>query len=242
MARVHPELTMPVFSEVTDRFQTGRPAVRQSLLRCLLPWLRNMELVDPHLVHQLPHRAPFEPAGAEHREGWGSAEATEMVLNNLFYVTAKFGDEHPKVGDPSSFSLAARLRRGGQHVSRTGVCGVPLCPCFERGPKVPTNDVAKAGMSCGRMVRSSWLVVQVPSQARAHESVQVLQLPWTLKLESNLPHLPLLLCHRQDRSQRQHDSAATLSDGNLETTFFGCGQRPIPGTVAILSAKLPSDC
>lgn len=96
MARVHPELTMPVFSEVTDRFQTGRPAVRQSLLRCLLPWLRNMELVDPHLVHQLPHRAPFEPAGAEHREGWGSAEATEMVLNNLFYVTAKFGDEHPK--------------------------------------------------------------------------------------------------------------------------------------------------
>lgn len=23
------------------------------------------------------------------REGWGSAEATEMVLNNLFYVTAK---------------------------------------------------------------------------------------------------------------------------------------------------------
>jgi hypothetical protein len=23
------------------------------------------------------------------REGWGSAEATEMVLNNLFYITAK---------------------------------------------------------------------------------------------------------------------------------------------------------
>lgn len=31
-----------------------------------------------------------------HREGWGSAEATEMVLNNLFYVTVKFGDDHPK--------------------------------------------------------------------------------------------------------------------------------------------------
>lgn len=30
------------------------------------------------------------------REGWGSAEATEMVLNNLFYVTVKFGDDHPK--------------------------------------------------------------------------------------------------------------------------------------------------
>lgn len=23
------------------------------------------------------------------RDGWGSAEATEMVLNNLFYITAK---------------------------------------------------------------------------------------------------------------------------------------------------------
>lgn len=34
--------------------------------------------------------------GAGHREGWGSAEATEMVLNNLFYVTVKFGDDHPR--------------------------------------------------------------------------------------------------------------------------------------------------
>lgn len=23
------------------------------------------------------------------KEGWGSAEATEMVLNNIFYITAK---------------------------------------------------------------------------------------------------------------------------------------------------------
>lgn len=27
--------------------------------------------------------------GGARREGWGSAEATEMVLNNLFYITAK---------------------------------------------------------------------------------------------------------------------------------------------------------
>ena len=30
------------------------------------------------------------------REGWGSSEATEMVTNNLFYITCKFGDDHPK--------------------------------------------------------------------------------------------------------------------------------------------------
>ena len=29
-------------------------------------------------------------------EGWGSPEATQMVLNNLFFVSAKFGDEHAK--------------------------------------------------------------------------------------------------------------------------------------------------
>ena len=29
-------------------------------------------------------------------EGWGSPEATHMILNNLFYVSARFGDEHPR--------------------------------------------------------------------------------------------------------------------------------------------------
>lgn len=28
------------------------------------------------------------------REGWGSVEATEMVLNNLFYITAKVSSLH----------------------------------------------------------------------------------------------------------------------------------------------------
>lgn len=93
MAQVHPELTMRLFSEVTGRFQTARPEVRQNLLRCLLPWLGNMHLVDPHLAPGHPHESAVP---GEHREGWGSAEATEMVLNNLFYLTAKFGDHHPK--------------------------------------------------------------------------------------------------------------------------------------------------
>ena len=30
------------------------------------------------------------------RGGWGTAEATEMIMNNLFYITVKFGDDHPK--------------------------------------------------------------------------------------------------------------------------------------------------
>lgn len=36
-------------SEITHRFQTARPEVRQLLLQYLLPWLHNMELVDPNV-------------------------------------------------------------------------------------------------------------------------------------------------------------------------------------------------
>jgi hypothetical protein len=35
--------------EITHRLQTARPTVRQLLFRYLLPWLCNMELVDPNL-------------------------------------------------------------------------------------------------------------------------------------------------------------------------------------------------
>ncbi|XP_071055767.1 protein furry isoform X2 [Onthophagus taurus] len=100
LAQLHPELTMPMFSEITHRFQTARPEVRQLLLQYLLPWLHNMELVDPNVpptnlmfYYQITNESG-RPGGR--REGWGSAEATEMVLNNIFYITAKFGDNHPK--------------------------------------------------------------------------------------------------------------------------------------------------
>uniref|UniRef100_A0A1S4MZI1 Uncharacterized protein n=1 Tax=Pediculus humanus subsp. corporis TaxID=121224 RepID=A0A1S4MZI1_PEDHC len=101
LAQLHPELTMPMFSEITYRFQTARPELRQLLLQYLLPWLYNMELVDPKVPPANPlsyfqyYANEVNRAGTR-REGWGSAEATEMVLNNLFYLTAKFSDEHPK--------------------------------------------------------------------------------------------------------------------------------------------------
>ncbi|XP_050540856.1 protein furry isoform X2 [Daktulosphaira vitifoliae] len=102
LAQIHPELTMPIFSEITYRFQTARPEVRQLLLHYLVPWLHNMELVDPNVPPPNPlsyfqyYPAEEGQASSCHREGWGSVEATEMVLNNLFYITAKFSDEHPK--------------------------------------------------------------------------------------------------------------------------------------------------
>ena len=38
-----------ICEEITNRLQTARPTVRQLLFRYLLPWLCNMELVDPNL-------------------------------------------------------------------------------------------------------------------------------------------------------------------------------------------------
>ncbi|XP_054710198.1 protein furry-like [Uloborus diversus] len=107
LAQLHPELTMPIFSEITYRLQTARPPVRQNLLQYALPWLYNMELVDPNITQCSPlaHLSRIQEfcstetcqsISLDRREGWGSAEATEMVLNNLFYITAKFGDSHPQ--------------------------------------------------------------------------------------------------------------------------------------------------
>lgn len=51
-----------------------------------------MELVDPNVppVNPLSYCQYYinEHSGSR-REGWGSVEATEMVLNNIFYITAK---------------------------------------------------------------------------------------------------------------------------------------------------------
>uniref|UniRef100_A0A1A9ZKK1 Protein furry n=1 Tax=Glossina pallidipes TaxID=7398 RepID=A0A1A9ZKK1_GLOPL len=99
LAQLRPELTMSMFSEITHRFQTAREDVRTLLLQCLLPWLHNMELVATTVPPATPlsYIMYFPDSGTRgRREGAGSTEATEMILNNLFYITAKFSDTHPR--------------------------------------------------------------------------------------------------------------------------------------------------
>ena len=52
-----------------------------------------MELVDPNVLSVVDNDDKNNPGA---RGGWGTAEATEMIMNNLFYITVKFGDDHPK--------------------------------------------------------------------------------------------------------------------------------------------------
>ncbi|NXJ15189.1 FRYL protein, partial [Odontophorus gujanensis] len=105
LARTYPELTLAIFSEVSQRIQTAHPAGRQVMLHYLLPWMNNIELVDLKPLPTIRRQDEDEEDSLKDREimvnsrrwlrgeGWGSPQATTMVLNNLMYMTAKYGDE-----------------------------------------------------------------------------------------------------------------------------------------------------
>ncbi|TNN54716.1 Protein furry [Liparis tanakae] len=104
LASMYPELTLPLFSEVSQRFSTTHTNGRQIMLSYLLPWLSNIELVDTGLLP--PASSPCTPEEESHGQGqgmtpslrgngWGSLQATSLVLNNLMFMTAKYGDEVP---------------------------------------------------------------------------------------------------------------------------------------------------
>ncbi|CAJ1059965.1 protein furry homolog-like isoform X9 [Xyrichtys novacula] len=108
LARTYPELTLPIFSEVSQRIQTAHPGGRQVMLHYLLPWMNNVELVDFKPTVRRPEDCGSgeEDEEVQEREimmvnsrrwlrgeGWGSPRATTMVLNNLMFMTAKYGDE-----------------------------------------------------------------------------------------------------------------------------------------------------
>ncbi|NXP43405.1 FRYL protein, partial [Heliornis fulica] len=105
LARTYPELTLAIFSEVSQRIQTAHPAGRQVMLHYLLPWMNNIELVDLKPLPTIRRQEEDEEDSLKDREimvnsrrwlrgeGWGSPQATAMVLNNLLYMTAKYGDE-----------------------------------------------------------------------------------------------------------------------------------------------------
>uniref|UniRef100_A0A3B4YMI4 FRY microtubule binding protein n=1 Tax=Seriola lalandi dorsalis TaxID=1841481 RepID=A0A3B4YMI4_SERLL len=104
LASMYPELTLPLFSEVSQRFPTTHPNGRQIMLSYLLPWLSNIELVDTGLLPPAssPCTPEEEPRGqgqgmspSLRGNGWGSLQATSLVLNNLMFMTAKYGDEVP---------------------------------------------------------------------------------------------------------------------------------------------------
>jgi len=71
------------------------------MLHYLLPWMNNIELVDLKPLPTIRRQDEDEEDSLKDREimvnsrrwlrgeGWGSPQATALVLNNLMYMTAK---------------------------------------------------------------------------------------------------------------------------------------------------------
>ena len=89
---------------------TAVPSVRHNMFSYLSPWLLNVELVNSDIpdcpfvsLHSKDVGAsPFSDKNSSAIEfktllegqGWGSGQATAMVLTNLMFLTVKYGDEH----------------------------------------------------------------------------------------------------------------------------------------------------
>ncbi|CAL8352659.1 unnamed protein product [Lota lota] len=145
LARMYPELTLPLFSEVSQRFPTTHPNGRQIMLTYLLPWLSNIELVDQGLLSPLsplsPLSTPSSPeyeasggdaglGGSHHLlmgSGWGSLQATSMVLNNLMFMTAKYGDDVPGPEMENAWNSLVNNQRWSQNLRTTLQFLISLC-------------------------------------------------------------------------------------------------------------------
>ncbi len=87
------------------------------MLSYLLPWLSNIELVDTGLLP--PASSPCTPEEEPHGQGqgmgvspslrgngWGSLQATSLVLNNLMFMTAKVGSDDCEITFPFSSEIS----------------------------------------------------------------------------------------------------------------------------------------
>ena len=90
LARKNHEQTMFLFCELTSRFEyCPSHQARVDMLSILVPWFYHLELVDTNVVNsdskQHKIKSPNET---------DSIHATEIILNNLFYLSCKFGDQY----------------------------------------------------------------------------------------------------------------------------------------------------
>ena len=73
---------------------------KRSLLQLILPWLSNIELVDV-LVLPLQDTLPLQRTQSDTTQsglkgtGWGCHQASELVLNNLLFLTIEHSLEFP---------------------------------------------------------------------------------------------------------------------------------------------------
>uniref|UniRef100_A0A672MAB7 FRY microtubule binding protein n=1 Tax=Sinocyclocheilus grahami TaxID=75366 RepID=A0A672MAB7_SINGR len=138
LARMYPELTLPLFSEVSQRFPTTHPNGRQVMLTYLLPWLSNIELVDGGLLPTVPspsssgdnRKGYTHNTSAPHLlrgTGWGSLQGSSLVLNNLMFMTAKYGDDVPGAEMENAWNALVSNERWTNNLRTTMQFLISLC-------------------------------------------------------------------------------------------------------------------
>ncbi|KAJ8877505.1 hypothetical protein PR048_021960 [Dryococelus australis] len=165
------QLRMLSFSLPTILFHSVRGASLSIVADC-----GHLSIISIHRhqrahVEDPPYYATEASRSGSRREGWGSAEATEMVLNNLFFITAKEKETTDVCLDSSgAVSLAPDLLES----SMTGVRWTP-----------PTQAVARKAEKFprptprhGRISRKPTLTLAstrrfAVAQARRHQGEQV---------------------------------------------------------------------
>lgn len=82
--------------EMVYRFEMAPSSGQRNILQYMVPWLRNVELMDtvphPNIITQsdCEEKVPPEPTNPMlSGNGWGSLEGTIVVLHNLLYITTK---------------------------------------------------------------------------------------------------------------------------------------------------------
>ncbi|KHN72892.1 Protein furry -like protein-like [Toxocara canis] len=98
LAKTYPKITMSVFSEVCSRVESARCNRRSAILMLLSAWIENIQLVDSHVdpcdIADNPKKLEDEEKQKAEARGWGSEEATQLILNNLLHITATLSIEH----------------------------------------------------------------------------------------------------------------------------------------------------
>lgn len=89
-------------SEITERFESAPLVHRNIMLEYLLPWIYNIELVDSLAKEgggassmgggkekDVVEMEDPEQGCSMRRPGWGSKQASCVILNNLLFITAE---------------------------------------------------------------------------------------------------------------------------------------------------------
>lgn len=78
--------------EVCSKIELAHSSRQTHMLSFLLKWLANIELVDSQCDIFFTLNIPENQQNI--KSGWGSEEATQLLLTNLFYLTVKLSNEH----------------------------------------------------------------------------------------------------------------------------------------------------